>query len=319
LRDVGKITAWMREAFGVLKTAVRKWRADQAQRLSAAIAFYTVFSLSPLLVIIIAVAGRIFGAEAVRGQIVGQFGSLIGLSAAKQIEDMIVHASNPRSNLLASTLGVAALLLGAAGVFGQIKGALDTVWRTESRPKRGGVWSFIRGNLLSLAMVLIVAFLLLVSLVFSAGISALIKWAGGAIPGSTGLALQMAEFGISFLVITVLFAMLYRILPETRISWADVWIGAAVTALLFDVGKLLIGLYLGRSSVASVFGAAGSLVVILVWVYYSATIFLFGAELTEVYAKSWGSLSPRSRGSLRRSHRNGRQDRGIADRPPAPH
>lgn len=274
-----------------LKMAFGEWRADNAQRLSAAIAFYTVFSLSPILMVVIAIAGRAFGAEAVRGEIVTQFSSLIGEGAAEQIESMIVQASNPQSSLLATIVGVVVLLVGAAGVFGQIKDALDTVWQIGTKPKRGGIRGFIRKYVLSVTMVLVVAFLLLVSLVLSAAVSALAKWFGEAVSGSNLFALRIGEFVLSFGIITLLFAGIYRILPEVRISWKDVWIGAAFTAFLFNIGKLLIGLYLGRSSVGSVFGAAGSLVVILVWVYYSASIFLFGAELTEVYTKNWGSMS----------------------------
>jgi membrane protein len=189
------------------------------------------------------------------------------------------------------------LLVGATGVFGQLKDALDTVWGAVPK-KRRGVWSLIRRHVLSLAMVLGVSFLLLVSLVMSAAVSAISKWAGALIPDATMTAIRVADIGLSFVVITVLFAMIYRVLPDVRISWRDVWIGAAVTSLLFDVGKTVIGFYLGQSSVGSVFGAAGSLVIILVWVYYSASVFLLGAELTEVLARRWGG---HARGAALRS------------------
>lgn len=277
VRDVGR----------AFVTAFQEWRSDKAQRLSAALAFYTVLSLSPLLIIVIAVAGRVFGAEAVRGEIVAQFGSLIGHSAAEQIEIMIQQASNPKTNLIASLLGLVTLLLGSAGVFGQLKDALDTVW--SAKPSRyTGFRGYFRSYMLSMMMVLGVAFLLLISLVLSAGISGLGKWAADLLPSSV-IALRVAEFLLTFVVITVLFAMIYKILPEVDLAWRDVWVGAAVTALLFNIGKLAIGVYLGRSSVGSVFGAAGSLVIILVWTYYSAAIFLYGAELTEVFARNWGT------------------------------
>lgn len=282
-----------RDVWEVIKLTFLEWRKDKAQRLSAAIAFYTVLSLSPLLVIVIAIAGRVFGPDAVRGEIVAQFGSLIGRGPAQQIEAMIANAGNSDSGLLASLLGIATLFVGATGVFGQLKDALDTVWGAVPK-KRRGLWKLTRKHVLSLAMVLGVSFLLLVSLVFSAAISAIAKWAGALIPAATMTAIRLADVGLSFVVITVLFAMIYRILPDVRISWRDVWIGAAVTSLLFDIGKTLIGLYLGQSSIGSVFGAAGSLVIILVWVYYSASVFLFGAEFTEVLSRRWGrrAMSP---------------------------
>jgi membrane protein len=269
--------------------------------LSAAIAFYTILSLSPLLVIVIAIAGRVFGPDAVRGQIVEEFGSLIGHGPAVQIETMIAQASQPQSNLVASILGIATLLFGAMGVFGQLKDALDTVWGT-SPVKRRGLWRFVRSYVLSLAMVLAVSFILLVSLVVSAGLSAFAEWAGGLVPTATMAWIRLLDFGVSLLVITMLFATIYRILPDVRISWRDVWIGAAATSLLFNLGKSLIGLYLGTASVGSVFGAAGSVVIILVWVYYSASVFLLGAEFTEIFARRWGSRSGHDASSVESTH-----------------
>jgi membrane protein len=286
------MTNFVRELGRLLTAIFWEWRNDNVQRLAAAIAYYTVFAISPLLIIVIAVAGRFFGAEAVRGQIVAQFGALIGTGAAQQIETMIRNASNPSSNLLATGIGIVALLLGAAGLFGQLKGALDAIWKPPSRPAT--LWLFLRRYLISVAMVMGLAFLLLVSLVFSAAVSGLATWAGTLVKYSTVTALQWADLVVSFVAITILFAMIYKILPEVRICWADVWVGAAVTSVLFNMGKHLIGLYLGRSSLSSVFGAAGSLGILLVWTYYSASIFLIGAEFTKVYSKMHGSRSLRA-------------------------
>jgi len=276
-----------RDLWLAVRLTFKEWRKDKAQRLGAALAFYSVLSLSPLLVIIIAVAGRLFGAEAVRGELVGQFESAIGRGAASQVEAMIANASNPSTNTLASILGIAALLVGATGVFGQLKDALDTIW--DARPSRvRGIRAFVRRYVLALGMVLGVAFLLIVFLIMSAGTTAIARWAD-TLPAGTVPLLRFADLAVSLGLITVMFAMVYRVLPEVRIAWKDVWIGAFVTAILFNVGRIGIGLYLGRSSVGSVFGAAGSLVVILVWIYYSASIFLLGAEFTHVYASKWGS------------------------------
>jgi membrane protein len=274
-----------------IKETFQEWQRDKAMRLSAALAFYTVFSLAPLLLIVVAIAGSVFGPQAIQGHLVDEFTTLVGKPAAEQIETMIQNAYDPSSGRIATVVGTVTLLLGAMGVFGQLKDALNTVW--GAAPRHGsGLWGFIRGYVLSLAMVVGIAFLLLASLVVSAVLSAFGKWAADMLPASTGL-LQVLNFVVSFAVIAVLFAMIFKVLPDVRIGWRDVWVGGGVTAFLFSIGKTFIGLYLGRSSVASVFGAAGSLAVLLVWVYYSAAVFLFGAEFTEVYSRRWGSRSRR--------------------------
>ncbi|MDM7917222.1 MAG: YihY/virulence factor BrkB family protein, partial [Candidatus Eisenbacteria bacterium] len=266
----------MKHVLGEVWDAVRltfsDFFRDHATRLSAALAFYTVFALAPMLVIVIAIAGRVFGADAVRGQVVGQFGSLIGEGPARQVEEMVVQASAPKTSLIATILGVATLLLGATGVFLQLKGALNAVWEVVPRTG-GGILRMLRDRALALAMLMGVAFLLLVTLVLSAALAAVGEWAADLMPVSLPV-LQIGNFLLSFLVITFLFGMIYKLLPDSKIAWKDVWVGAAVTSFLFSIGKTLIGLYLGRSSLSSVYGAAGSFAILLTWIYYSAAIFL---------------------------------------------
>jgi len=269
----------------VLKEAGGEWVEDKASRLGAALAYYTVFSLAPLLVIVIAVAGFFFGPEAAQGQIAGQIRSVVGEEGAQAVQDMIKHAQHPGASALASAVGVVILLCGAAGLFGQLQDALNTIWEIQPKPGRG-VWGFIRDRFLSFSMVLGTCFLLLVSLVISAALAALGSLFGEWQASVVG---QAVNFVVSFAVITGLFAMIFRFLPDAKIAWRDVWLGAVVTSLLFSVGKFAIGLYLGHSSVGSAYGAAGSLAVLLVWIYYSAQIFLFGGELTKAFADHFGS------------------------------
>lgn len=270
----------------LLKDTIKEWGEDQAARLGAAVAYYTVFSLAPLLVIVIAIAGLIFGRQAVQGQIVNQVGGLVGAQGGQFIESMIANASKPSSGIIATVVGVVTLLLGATGLFGELQDSLNTIW--EIAPKPRGIFETIRTRILSFAMVVVIAFLLLVSLVISAGLAALGHFLGGALPLPEFI-LQAINFVISFAIITVLFALIYKLLPDAEIAWHDVWIGAAFTSLLFTIGKLAIGLYLGHSSTASTYGAAGALVVLLLWVYYSAQILFFGAEFTQIYANRYGS------------------------------
>jgi membrane protein len=276
-----------RDVLGMLKEALRDWNEDNAPRLGAALSYYTIFSIAPLLLISIAAAGLVFGAEAAQGRVVAQVQGLIGRTAAEAIQGMIENARKPGQGVLATVLGFATLLFGAGGAFNELRAALDVVWEIPPR-KGGGVLAMVRERLASFAMVLVVGFLLLVSLVLSAGISAFeVK---GTFPGS-GLVLQVVNNGVSLAVITVLFALIFKYLPDAHppVAWKDIWIGAFITAALFTLGKYAIGLYLGRSAVGSAYGAAGSLVLLLVWVYYSAQILFFGAELTQVYARRHGS------------------------------
>lgn len=278
-----------KEIFGVLKATFQEWQDDKTPRLAAALAYYTVFSLAPLLIIAIAIAGAVFGEEAARGEIVGQIQGLVGQQGAEVIEAAIENAHQPGSNTgrIASLISIVALIFGASGVFAQLQDALNTVWEVETKPGRG-IKNFLRKRVLSFSMVLGIGFLLIVSLLISAALSALSTYLSGFIPGADFL-WQIFNFVFSFAVITLLFAMMYKLLPDVKITWNDVWIGAIITALLFTIGKWLLGVYLARGSFGSTYGAAGSLVIILAWVYYSAQILFFGAEFTQVYARRYGS------------------------------
>ena len=271
----------------LLKETATDWSNDHAPRLGAALAYYTVFAIVPLLVIMIAMIGLVFGQEAAQSYILEQIKSLVGKQSAEAIKEMIQHANKPSTGIVATIVAVITLLLGASGLFGQLQDALNTIWGVE-RKSGGGIWGIVKDRFLSFMAVLGTGFLLLVSLVLSAALAAMGKLFGGWLPGHEVL-LQGLNLLISFAVITGLFAMMFKILPDAQIAWNDVWVGAAMTALLFTIGKFLIGLYLGKSDVGSAYGAAGSLVIMLIWVYYSAQIMLFGAEFTQVYANRSGS------------------------------
>lgn len=276
-----------RSILQLFKQAASEWSDDNAPTYAASLSYYTLFSVAPMLVIAVSVAGMVFGEEAARGQIQAQLQGLVGSSGAEVIGQMMISASKPSSGILATALGVIVLAFGATGVFVQLQDALNHIWNVKP-PPRNGVIAFLRTRFLSFAMVLAIGFLLLVSLVVSAVLAAVGAWFEHLLPGWTVL-WQVLNFSVSFGVITVLFAMMYKVLPDTSVAWKDVWLGAAVTSLLFTLGKLGIGLYLGHSAVASSYGAAGSLAVVLVWVYYSAQILFLGAEFTQVYARSHGS------------------------------
>ena len=255
--------------------------------MGAALAFYTLFSIAPLLLIVISVAGLVFGADAARGEIFGQLTSVLGDDSAKAVESMLAAVNKPGAGIVGTLVGLAVLVVGATTVFAELQDAMDRIWRAPVRAK-GGLWSLLRARLLSLGMVMGIGFLLMVSLVASAGLSALGKWWGPWF-GEQALIAQALNIVVSFLLVTAMFAMIYKIIPRVKIAWRDVWVGAGLTALLFTAGKFLIGLYIGQSGVTSPFGAAGSLVVLLLWVYYSAQIFLLGAEFTWVYSHKYGS------------------------------
>ncbi len=273
--------------FELLKGAYNDWSEDKAPRLGASLAYYTVFSLAPLLLIVITIAGLVFGQEAVQGQIVAQIGGLVGDEGAEAIQQMIVGASKPRTGAIATGIGIATLLFGASGVFGALHDALNTIWEVEPKPGRG-VLGMIKDRFLSFTMVLGVGFLLLVALVVSAGLAALGELMRGLLPVPEWV-LHVVNVIVAFGITTLLFALIYKILPDVEIRWSDVWTGAAFTALLFTIGKFLLGLYLGKGAVGSAYGVAGSLIVILLWIYYSAQILFFGAEFTQVYANKYGS------------------------------
>lgn len=273
--------------FSLLKETFSEWNKDKASRLAAALAYYTVFSLAPLLVIVIAIAGSVFGEEAARGEIVGQIQGLVGTDGAKFIETAIENANKPTTGSIASAISLGILLFGASGVFAELQDALNTVWEVQPKPERGLI-NIIRKRFLSFSMVLGIGFLLLVSLVTSAVLAAVVNYLGSALPGLEFL-WQIVNFIISFALTTVLFGLIYKVLPDVKITWNDVLIGAAITSLLFSIGRFLLGQYLGNSSFGSAYGAAGSLVVILAWIYYAAQILFFGAEFTQVYARRYGS------------------------------
>jgi membrane protein len=279
----------IRDLWPLLKKSIQAWNDDYAPSMGAALAYYTTFSLAPVLIIAIAIAGLVFGKEAARGEIVGQIGGLIGEQGAEAVEGLLTSTSgSTRSSVFATVVGLVTLVVGATSVFAELQSALDRIWRAPALQQSSGIVALVRARLLSFGMVIAMGFLLLVSLVIGAALSALGAWGGELVPGSAIL-LQALNLGLSFGVTTLLFAMSYRILPRVHIAWSDVWIGAVATAALFTLGKYLIGLYLARAAVSSGFGAAGSLVLILVWVYYSAQIFLVGAEFTWVFAHSHGS------------------------------
>lgn len=291
---IGAGTMNVTVVFELFKQTVREWSEDKVPRLGAALAFYSVFALAPLLLIVIAVVGFVFGRDAAQRHIVAQIASIVGLETGQAIERILESASRPESSTFAVVIGVIVLLFGASGVFAQLQDALNTIWEVAPRPGRG--WKgLLRDRFLSLTMVLGVGFLLLVSLVISAGISAM----AGALDDSTGKFVgHVVNFVASLAIITVLFAMIFKVLPDVTIAWRDVWLGAAVTSALFVMGKFAVGAYLGRSSVASVYGAAGSFVIILLWVYYSSQILLLGAEFTQVYANRFGSHIEPARGAV---------------------
>ncbi len=272
----------------LVKTATSSWVDDYAPSMGAALSYYTVFSLAPLLLIVVSVAGLVFGEDAVRGALFAQLRGLMGDDAAKAVQGLLASVNKPTQGIIGTVVGIALLLFGATTVFGELQDSLDRIWRAPARTK-GGLWTLLRARLLSFGMILGLAFLLMVSLVLGAGIAALGKWWGPAFGGWETL-LQIVNLLVGFGLTTLVFAMIYKLMPRVKVQWHDVWLGALVTSLLFTIGKFLIGLYVGKSGVASGFGAAGSLIVVFIWVYYSAQIFLLGAEFTWVYAKTLGSL-----------------------------
>jgi len=271
------------------REAVASWSDDYAPSMGAALAYYTLFSIAPLLLIVISVAGLVFGEDAARGQIFVELRGLMGEEGAAAVQALLKSVSLPSQGILATVFGVVALLVGAMSVFGELQNALDRIWRVPAAPGGSGLWRLLRARLLSFGMILGVGFLLIVSLVASAALAALGKWWAPMFGGWAVLG-EVLNSVLGFALVMLCFAMIYKILPRLRIEWRDVWIGAAVTAALFTVGRFGVGLYIGRSTFASGFGAAASLVVVMAWMYYSAQIFLLGAEFTWIYAHTFGSL-----------------------------
>ncbi len=270
------------------RNVLASWSDDYAPSMGAALAFYTMFSMAPLLLIVIAVAGLVFGQDAARGAIAAQLVSLMGEGGARAVQDLLAAAQRPEEGVAATAIGAGLLVVGATTVFAELQSALNRIWRVSDSATQGGLSALVRARLLSFGMVLALGFLAMVSLAISAGLAAASRFWNAGFADWYGLAV-VANNLIGFALVAVMFALIYKVMPRARVQWKDVWIGALFTAALFTVGKYLIGMYVGRSSVTSVFGAAGSLVGVLLWVYYSAQIFLLGAEFTWVYANSHGS------------------------------
>lgn len=277
----------LKEFWTILKQTFTEWNQDEVPRYAAALAFYTALSVAPLLVVIVAIVGAVYGQAAAQGQIVGQIQSVVGEEGASVVQDMIANAYQAGDNWISTIISIVVLLFGATGLFGQLQKTLNDIWNVEP-PKNNPILSVVRQKLLSFGMILIIGFLLLVSLVLSAVISSLHLWLTNLFPAAQ-VFFQVLSFLVNFGVTTLLFALIYKFLPEAQIEWRDVGVGAVVTSLLFSIGRTVLGLYLGGGSTTSVYGAAGSLMVILLWVYYSAQIILFGAEFTQVYARRYGS------------------------------
>ncbi|HJT22922.1 MAG TPA: YhjD/YihY/BrkB family envelope integrity protein [Nitrospira sp.] len=275
-----------REFWALIKAAAADWSADRASRLGAALAYYTTFSIVPLLVVIIGIIGLVFGQEAAQSAIMAQLTALVGEQSSAALKEMIQRAEHRSTGIISTLIAVVTLLVGASGVFGQLQDALNTVWGVEQKEGRG-MWGFIKDNFLSVVTVIGTGFLLLVSLIVSTALAAFGKWFGGLLPLPESV-LHVFNLVLSLVVVTGLFALIFKVLPKARVAWRDVWVGAALTAVLFTIGKFGIGLYLGKSNIGSTFGAAGSLVIVLVWVYYSALILLYGAEFTQAYAYRMG-------------------------------
>lgn len=278
-----------RQWWQLVKAAVAAWSDDYAPSMGAALSYYSVFSLGPLLVIVIAIAGLAFGEQAARGEVFSELRGLMGDAPAHAIETLLDSVRKPAHGIASALVGLALLLVGATSVFAELQNALDRIWRAPALRHSGGVWWLVRSRLLSFGMILGIAFLLIVSLVLSAAIAALGRWWGGFF-GEWEILLQVVNLIVGFALTTGVFAMIYKLMPRVDVRWHDVWLGAATTSLLFTVGRFLIGLYIGKSGIASTFGAAGSVAIVFVWVYYSAQIFLLGAEFTWVYANTFGSL-----------------------------
>ena len=279
----------IRDTWALLRDTVLSWIDDDASTLGAALAYYTLFSIAPLLLIVIALAGLVFGEQAARGGVIDELRGLMGDDGARAVESLLASANRDGHGVWATVGGSIVLLIGATSVFAELQNAMDRIWRVAAEPPAVGVWSWVRRRLLSVGMILGIGFLLMVSLVASAALAALGRW-WAPLLGGAGLLGSVFDFVLSLALVTLAFAMIYKWMPRVRLRWHDVWIGAAVTALLFTLGKQLIGTYLGRSGIASGFGAAASLVAMVLWVYYSAQIFLLGVEFTWIWARRHGSL-----------------------------
>jgi membrane protein len=286
----------LKSAWQLIKETLSGWSDDKAPRMGAALSYYTAFSLAPILVLAISIAGLVFGRDAAQGRIVGQLEGLLGHDSAAVVQAMLAKASQRGSGVIATVVGLVTLLIGATGVVIELQDAINTVWKVIPKPGRG-IRGLIRDRLLSVGLILSFGFLLLVSLVMSAGLEFIGSVLGSVIPGWVILG-YVLNYGVSLMAIAALVAMIFKILPDAHVAWKDVWIGAFATSVLFHIGKYLIGLYVGRASVGSAFGAAGSLAVLLVWIYYSAQLILLGAEFTRCYATRFGRCVVATKGAI---------------------
>lgn len=299
----------MQRIWVLLKSAFLGWQEDKAVRLGASLSFYTVFSLPPLLVIVVAISGMFYGEEAVQGKIMRQFSDLLGHQGAEMVQTFILQASRFEAGIIATAIGAAGLLVGVTAVLVDLQDGLNTVWEVKPRPESSVIY-LLKIRVLSLLVALGTGFLLLVSLIATTLLAAFGDyvnrlWSG---PPILSYLLHMIDLLISFGMITLLLAMLFRVLPDAKIGWKDVWLGAAFTASLFIIGKFVIGMYLGRSRIGSIYGAAGSLAILLVWIYYHSQIFFFGAEFTRAYADVYGSkIEPEEHAMRITEHERARQ------------
>lgn len=277
----------MKQIWLLFKTAFTSWSDDYAQSMGAALAYYTMFSIAPLLLIVISITGLIFGQEVARGEIIGQLNNLMGEQGVLAIQTLLKSVNQPAEGITATAIGIILLLVGATTVFGELQNSMDRIWKAPAR-EGSGLWHLIQARLLSFGMIMGIGFLLMVSLIFSAGLSAMSKWWSSAFSGWM-VVMSVFNFVFSFVLTTGMFAMIYKIMPRVTIRWNEVWIGATITAALFTVGKWLIGIYIGQSAIASGYGPAGALLALLIWIYYSAQIFLMGAEFTWAYSHLFGS------------------------------
>jgi membrane protein len=271
----------------IIKEAGQGWDRDGVSSLAASLAYYTLLSLAPLVVIAIAIAGFFFGEDAARDRIAVELGHVVGSQAALAIQEVVKRAQAPEAGIVSTVVGVVVLFVGASGVFGELQTSMDRVWNVKPKPGRGFL-GMLKDRFLSFTMVLGVAFLLLVSTILTAALAAVGRYLGNALPGGEAL-WQLVNLVFSLATTALLFGLIFKIVPDIEIAWKDVWVGASVTSVLFTLGKFLIGFYLGKASVSSAYGAAGSLVVLVIWVYYSAQILLLGAEFTQAYAQHFGS------------------------------
>jgi membrane protein len=298
-----------REIWATVKDSAKDWSEDNASRLAAALAYYSLLSLAPLMVIVVSISGFFLGAESARGRVAGELGAIVGGPAAQGIQSVVQSAHSPAAGALSTIVGVVTLFVGASGVFGELQSSLNTIWEVKPKPGRG-IMGEIKARFVSFTMVLGVAFLLLVSLVLSAVLSNIGSTFSHVLPGGEAL-WQAINFVFSLAVITLLFALIFKYIPDAKVEWKDVWLGALVTAVLFTIGKFLLALYLGKAAVGSAYGAAGSLIALVVWVYYAAQILFMGAEFTQTQARRRGHEIKPSESAVRVEDPSETKNRGA--------